>query len=54
MVLLFQPAEEGGGGAVDMLAQGALAGVAGVAGLHVWPDLPSGVVSSKVRCAVGL
>lgn len=48
MVLLFQPAEEGKGGAVDMVAEGALEGVAGVAGLHVWPGLASGVISSRV------
>ena len=49
VVLLFQPGEESRGGAVDMIAEGALEGVAGVAGIHVWPSLLSGTISSKVR-----
>lgn len=44
--LLFQPAEEGvrGGGAKVMVAEGALAGVAEVYGLHNWPGFPKGQV----------
>ncbi|MCA9655366.1 MAG: amidohydrolase [Myxococcales bacterium] len=44
--LLFQPAEEGvrGGGARVMVAEGALAGVAEVYGLHNWPSFPRGHV----------
>ncbi len=32
--LLFQPAEEGGGGAKEMIAEGALEGVSAIFGLH--------------------
>ncbi|GAX76830.1 hypothetical protein CEUSTIGMA_g4276.t1 [Chlamydomonas eustigma] len=48
VVLLFQPAEEGGGGARYMIEEGALKGVQAVAGIHVWPSLPSGTVSTRV------
>lgn len=42
--LVFQPAEEGvdGGGARVMVAEGALAGVDEVYGLHNWPQFPKG------------
>jgi amidohydrolase len=52
--LLFQPAEEGvrGGGAKVMLAEGALAGVAEVYGLHNWPPFPRGEV--RVRAGAML
>ncbi|MDR3255472.1 MAG: amidohydrolase [Synergistaceae bacterium] len=43
--LLFQPAEEGGGGAKLMIKEGALDGVDTVFGLHVWSGLPSGTIS---------
>ncbi len=42
MVLLFQPAEEGRGGAAAMVAGGVLRGVEAAHGLHVWPGLPAG------------
>jgi amidohydrolase len=47
--LLFQPAEEGvdGGGAKRMVAEGALAGVDEVYGLHNWPGHPLGDVRVK-------
>ena len=46
--LLFQPAEEGGAGGKIMADEGELEGVnAGLSGLHVWPALPSGLVSSR-------
>jgi IAA-amino acid hydrolase len=45
--LIFQPAEEGGAGGKVMADAGVLDGVAGVAGLHVWPDLPAGVLASR-------
>ena len=42
--LIFQPAEERGGGAADFLSAGTLHGVRRVFGLHVAPDLPAGTV----------
>jgi len=42
--LLFQPAEEGLGGAVACIEAGALDGVDLAFGLHVWNELPTGVV----------
>jgi amidohydrolase len=42
IVLLFQPAEEGGHGARLMIDDGALAGVDEVYGWHNWPPLPFG------------
>ena len=44
---IFQPAEELGGGANDMIAAGALDGVGRVFGLHTAPDLPAGSVGLK-------
>ncbi|WP_457752775.1 M20 metallopeptidase family protein [Thermococcus sp.] len=41
--LIFQPAEEGGNGALKMIEAGALEGVDAIFGIHVWMDLPSGV-----------
>ena len=41
---VFQPAEEGGMGALRMVEQGVLEGVDRALGLHVWTGLPSGVV----------
>lgn len=41
---VFQPAEEGGGGALRMVHEGVLEGVDAALGLHVWLGLPSGVV----------
>ncbi len=43
--LLFQPAEEGAGGAARVLAEGGLDGVDVVFGLHVWNELPLGTVA---------
>ena len=45
--LLFQPAEEAGGGAARMIGEGALEGVAAAFGLHVDPASPTGVISAK-------
>lgn len=44
--LLFQPAEEAGNGAKQMVADGALESprVEAVFGLHGWPDLPLGAI----------
>ena len=43
-MLLFQPAEEGLGGARALIRDGAVADVEAIHGLHVLPDLPSGAV----------
>lgn len=40
VTLLFQPAEEGGHGAREMIAAGALDGVDEIFGWHNWPALP--------------
>ncbi|CAN6222896.1 unnamed protein product [Urochloa humidicola] len=45
--LVFQPAEEGYGGAYYMLQDGSLDDVSAIFGLHVSPGLPLGVVSSR-------
>lgn len=42
--LLFQPAEEVAAGAKKMIADGAMDGVDGVFGIHVWSDIESGCV----------
>ena len=49
---LWQPAEEGGGGARRLIAAGALDGrigpkVVAIFGLHGWPGLPVGAVATK-------
>lgn len=45
--LLFQPAEEGGNGALKMIEGGALEGVNAIFGLHVWMELPNGAVGIR-------
>ncbi|MDY6921176.1 MAG: N(2)-acetyl-L-2,4-diaminobutanoate deacetylase DoeB2 [Pseudomonadota bacterium] len=40
VVLIFQPAEEGGHGAREMIRDGALEGVGVIYGWHNWPALP--------------
>ena len=45
--LIFQPAEEGGAGAAKMVAEGVVADVERIFGLHVWPALPSGKVAVR-------
>ncbi|XP_022721480.1 IAA-amino acid hydrolase ILR1-like 4 isoform X2 [Durio zibethinus] len=47
VVLVFQPAEEGGGGAKKMLDAGVLENVDAIFGLHVAPNLPIGTVASR-------
>jgi amidohydrolase len=44
---IFQPAEEGGNGALRMIEGGALKGVNTIFGFHVWIDLPSGIIGIR-------
>ena len=43
--LLFQPAEEGAGGAAKVIEEGGLDGVHAAFGIHVWNELPVGTVA---------
>ena len=54
VLLLFQPAEEGKGGGKLVADSGILDGVRALHGLHVWPDLPSGVIASKASICFAL
>ncbi len=53
VTFVFQPAEEGGAGAKKMIDDGCLSGlhtgapVERIFGLHGWPELPLGVVSTR-------
>ncbi|CAJ2663741.1 unnamed protein product [Trifolium pratense] len=47
VVLVFQPAEEGGAGAKKILDAGALENVTAIFGLHIDPALPIGEVASR-------
>ncbi|KAJ0007936.1 hypothetical protein Pint_28868 [Pistacia integerrima] len=47
VVLVFQPAEEGGGGAMRIIDAGVLENVKAIFGLHVSPDIPVGQVASR-------
>ncbi|MFV8816096.1 N(2)-acetyl-L-2,4-diaminobutanoate deacetylase DoeB2 [Haliea sp. E17] len=49
VTLLFQPAEEGGHGAREMIAEGALDGIDRIFGWHNWPAIPLG----KAACPDG-
>src|SRR5271169_3232671 len=42
--VLFQPAEEGEGGAQAMLAEGVMDGVEVALGIHLWNELPLGTI----------
>ena len=44
---IFQPAEELYGGAERMVAAGALDGADYVYALHIWPEVPEGIVASR-------
>ena len=50
VTLLFQPAEEGGHGAREMINDGALEGVDQIFGWHNWPAIPFG----KLICPDGI
>ena len=45
--LIFQPAEEGGGGADKIVKEGHLDDVDQIFGIHVWRELPSGVIGTR-------
>jgi amidohydrolase len=45
--VLFQPAEEGEGGAQAVVRDGGLLGVDVVLGIHLWNDLPVGTIGVK-------
>ncbi|KAI3845812.1 hypothetical protein MKX03_020309 [Papaver bracteatum] len=47
VVLVFQPAEEGAGGAKKMIEEGVLDNIDAIFGLHVSSDLPIGAVASR-------
>ena len=47
MKLVFQPAEEGRGGAYHMLKEGALDKVQAIFGLHIDASLPAGSIGSR-------
>ncbi|KOM27429.1 hypothetical protein LR48_Vigan406s023900 [Vigna angularis] len=47
VVLVFQPAEEGGGGAKRIVEAGTLENVSAIFGLHVSPNFPLGEVGSR-------
>ncbi len=42
---IFQPAEEGGLGALRMREEGVLEEVSAILGIHLWADIPSGMIS---------
>lgn len=45
--LVFQPAEEGGAGAKRVVEEGVFDDVDAVFGIHVWSELPSGVIATR-------
>jgi amidohydrolase len=45
--VLFQPAEEGHGGAQAVVADGTMEGVERVVGIHLWNELPVGTIGVK-------
>lgn len=51
--LLFEPDEEGHGGAQDMVTMGCMDGVEAVLGLHMNPDYPAGKIFSKAGSVSG-
>lgn len=47
VILIFQPAEEGGAGAKRMIEEGALGEAEAIFGLHVLPSLPTGTIGTR-------
>ncbi|MCS7112313.1 MAG: amidohydrolase [Ignisphaera sp.] len=45
--LVFQPGEEGGAGAEKIIREGVLDDVEAIYGIHVWSELPSGVIATR-------
>jgi len=45
--LIFQPAEEGGGGAKKIVDEGHIDDIDEIFGIHVWRELPSGVIGTR-------
>ncbi|MFX0052734.1 MAG: M20 family metallopeptidase [Candidatus Hermodarchaeota archaeon] len=45
--LIFQPGEEGGGGGKKIIDEGHFDDVDVVFGIHVWQDLPSGIIATR-------
>ena len=53
VILIFQPAEEGGHGAREMIKAGALEGVGEIYGWHNWPALPYGTMACPDDLEIG-
>ncbi len=45
--LIFQPAEEGGGGAVKIVEEGHINDVDAIFGIHIWNELPTGTIGTR-------
>ncbi|MBY9001588.1 MAG: amidohydrolase [Candidatus Heimdallarchaeota archaeon] len=45
--LIFQPAEEGGGGAAKIVEEGHLDDVDSIFGIHVWRELEAGIIGTR-------
>ncbi|MHA2245858.1 MAG: M20 metallopeptidase family protein [Candidatus Hodarchaeales archaeon] len=51
--IIFQPAEEGGGGARKIITEGYFEDVDFVFGFHVWQALPSGIIATRKGVTFG-